>query len=128
MPTIPTSDVTDISHRAKRRYSADEKAELIKQWKSSGLSKAAFCRQEDIRESAFYAWTAPSVMKEQPKSTATQFNPVKLAADNQSVQLFSKASLPHSPLLQIELNNGIRASFPLPSDMDETIKLIKGLV
>ena len=37
-----------ISHKKKLEY--------IQLWKESGLSKAAFCRQMDIRYSSFMAW------------------------------------------------------------------------
>ena len=121
-----TSAETSRNNLTKRHYSAEEKAALIRRWKNSGLSKAAFCRREGIGESVFYAWTAPCKRKESSKSTGTQLNPAKLIA-NQAVPLVAKTAFRNSETLRVELASGIRVLIPLPASTDKIIKLIKGL-
>jgi transposase-like protein len=42
------------------RYSPEQRQEHIARWQSSGLSKAAYCREHDIVYQTFANWTRPA--------------------------------------------------------------------
>lgn len=44
----------------------------IKQWKRSGLSKAAYCQLHCINAGSFYNWSRPSRDEVEPMNTAAQ--------------------------------------------------------
>ena len=126
MTAQATSAAINFNNHSKRHYNAAEQAALIKQWESSGLSKAAFCRREGIRESAFYAWTAPDRTKKCKTPTTTQLSPAKIVKSQLS-QLTPKPAPTNTASIQIELANGIRLRIPLPTTSDSLIKFIKEL-
>lgn len=39
------------------RYSAEEKQQIIEQWRESGMSRPAFCREKKISYYSFLEWT-----------------------------------------------------------------------
>lgn len=47
----------DQPQKSPARYSAEEKQQIIGQWKRSGLSRQAFCRQEQLSYYTLLNWT-----------------------------------------------------------------------
>ena len=47
-----------VQVRERRRWSSSEKLALVERWKRSGVSRAAFCRQEGLCYSNFLVWVA----------------------------------------------------------------------
>jgi hypothetical protein len=44
------------SLKKKRKLTKEERKNYISLWKSSGLSRAAFCREEELSPSPFFSW------------------------------------------------------------------------
>ena len=45
-----------VTRRTKKHYSNEEKKAIVDKFLASGLSKSAFCKQENISASALYRW------------------------------------------------------------------------
>ena len=52
-----TIQPNDQSKKLTRRYSAEQKQQLIEQWKQSGLSRQTFCRQHAVGYYTMLYWT-----------------------------------------------------------------------
>ncbi len=86
------------SDAAKQRWVRDDKKEAfwrskVEEWKSSGLSKRAFCEQSNLSDSSFNAWAreisirdrekvtsanAMALLAEERKETPGQFVPLRI--------------------------------------------------
>ena len=79
-----------------RRYTDLEKQELIQQWRESGKSKAAFCKERSIGYYAFNDWVMRRIRKK--KATSSSFIPLQV-----------KSSLPED-FATLTLKNGSTVS------------------
>lgn len=79
------------------------------EWKSSNLSKAAFCRQHQLTASAFYGWCRRIVKLDNPAENRQTSNQSPMFFP---IQLEEKSHLPNvtSKPLIIEFPNGIKVS------------------
>jgi len=59
-----------------KKFTRDEKRNIILKWKSSGQSKAAFCQSIGLAKSAFYSWCIQ--FKHDLSDGETIFSPVTL--------------------------------------------------
>lgn len=92
--------------RKKRRLTKEEKASYILLWQVSGLSKADFCRQEEIAPSTFITWFSEHKARAQDE-TEDKFVPIVLDAR-------TAINIPEpEKQLKIQLSNGtmIEGSF-----------------
>jgi hypothetical protein len=83
------------------RYSAEDRERLIRQYNSSGQSKAVFCRDRRINLGTFYAW-----LKRQPAATP-DFMEVAIEGDG--------TALPDDCAggrIEVHLPGGVRVCFP----------------
>jgi transposase-like protein len=57
------SEITEVGKVERRRYTAEEKAKWVEQFKQSGNNRAAFCREQGLGYLTFSQWLAkePSV-------------------------------------------------------------------
>lgn len=115
------TDASPTPKPKRKHHSRGEREAIIDQWKSSGLSKAAFCRRENLNVSLFYSWTCPSVAT---SSASVPAKPLLLPAKmTQSQATLSTAGLP----IILQLSNGITLKIPMPPNRSLLIELIKEL-
>lgn len=112
------TEASTIPAQNHKRFSRAERQSIIEQWKSSGLSKAAFCRREKLNVSLFYGWTCPSSTTSAPAKPS--LIPVKIM---QTQAAFNTGGLP----IILQLNNGITLKIPMPTNTLSLVELIKGL-
>lgn len=105
---------TDQNNTIGKRSKIDWE-QIVSHWKVSGLSKAAFCRQENIDLKLFYHWSLK--MAKTKKSLSPKLIPVNIDIDSLNSKQQFQASFP----------NGVKVKFPLPNDVDTLAKLIKEL-
>jgi hypothetical protein len=98
-----------------KQYTSNEREELVSKWLSSGMSKAAFCREHRIDLSRFYNWSCPSSNKRK-KEKAVGFNPVR-----------SSTTSVTSSLMVVQFPNGVQVKLPLSSEIDQVLILLGGL-
>lgn len=74
------------NQKSKSRYSAEEKQAFISQWKRSGLSRQAFCRQHKMSYYSFMNW----MRKDRParKEFSSTFIPLEIKSNNE--QMFAQ--------------------------------------
>lgn len=83
--------------KKKRRLTKEEQKEYVSLWKSSGLSRAAFCRQEKLSPSTFFSWLENAT----PKAEALGcFIPI--VCDLNEVSILPEPEKP----LKIQFSNG----------------------
>jgi len=63
--------------RICKRYTPAERRSLIQRYKKSGLSQAAFCRENNIVATTFTNWVNQAVKK---KSATSEFAEIELSA------------------------------------------------
>jgi transposase-like protein len=96
---------------APRRYTDLEKQELIQQWKESGKSKAAFCKERSIGYYTFNDWVKRRIGKN--KTTSSSF-----------ISLQVKSSLP-SDFATLTLKNGSTVSLHQRVEANYLMTLLK---
>jgi hypothetical protein len=109
-------------------------ANIIRNWQKSGLSQAAFCRQNNLTSSAFYAWhrrfrdgeVEYPFSNEVESESASNFIPVqilpeKLKSTTQTNELSETiiVRLPNSLEIEITLSSGKEQLLPLLKQLAE---------
>lgn len=56
------------NYQPSRRYSAEEKQQLIEEWKQSRLSRQAFCRQNNLNYYTLINWTSKKRSEGKPNN------------------------------------------------------------
>lgn len=62
--------------RVRKNYTPDERRKLVEKHKSSGLTKTAFCRENDITLTTFLSWVKPYYRK---KCESVEFAEVEVS-------------------------------------------------
>ncbi len=65
------------------RYSAEERQQFIEQWKQSGISRQAFCRQNNLSYYSLIYWTKKKRHKN--KFLSSEFIPLKVKPDAERI-------------------------------------------
>lgn len=55
-PSNPSTVTRDITTRSRRRWTAEQKEEVLRRFAASGRSAAQFCREEGLSAVTFSAW------------------------------------------------------------------------
>lgn len=92
-----------------KRYSSDERKDLLKRFRSSGLSCPAFCKRNDIAYSTFYSWLSDD--------GATASNCTARRGDLVEVAALTGANERAS--FVVTLPSGLCVDFPLCSKMEQ---------
>lgn len=98
-----------------KQYARNEREELVAKWRLSGMSKAAFCREQQIEPKRFYSWSCPSSHKHK-KDKPVGFKPVR-----------SPTTSVTSSLMVIQFPNGVSVKLPFSSEIDQLLSLLGGL-
>lgn len=69
--------------KSSARYSAEEKQQIIEQWKQSGLSRRAFCRQQNLSYNSLTHWTRKK--RNRSRSVTSDFVPLKIKPATEQV-------------------------------------------
>jgi len=96
--------------RVVRRYSAEDRARLIREHAASGLTKKAFCEQQDINVGTFMGWRNLPVAKQ----AASPFARVQLATDT-------------SAAVEIMFPNGARVGIRHQGRSEDLVALVRGV-
>ncbi len=96
--------------RVLRRYSAEDRARLIREHAASGLTKKAFCEQQGVNVGTFMGWRNLPVAKRD----ASPFARVELAADT-------------SAAVEIMFPNGARVGIRHQGQREELVALVRGV-
>ena len=97
------------SRRVVRRYNAQDREQLIKDYEDSGQTRQAFCEERGLKLSTFHGW-----FKKERKAPPA-FAEVEVAEANRAP---IEIGLPGGPRLGIYLNG----------DQGELIKLCRGIL
>lgn len=98
-----------------KQYNRAEREALVLKWRSSGLSKAAFCREHAIELKRFYGWSNPG-RAQKKNQKLLGFKPVR-GEDASAV----------SNLIHVQLPNGVQVKLPVCSEVDHVLSLLRGL-
>ena len=103
-----------------RRYNAQDREQLIKEYEASGQTRQAFCEERDLKLGTFHGWfqSSPSATarrSKKEKKMPPAFAEVKVAEANRAP---IEIGLPGGPRLGIYLNG----------DQGELIKLCRGIL
>ncbi len=66
-----------------RRYSPEEKQQIIEQWKKSGLSRQDYCRQNNLSYYSLILWTKKKYNRS--KSVPKEFIPLKIKPCSENI-------------------------------------------
>jgi hypothetical protein len=94
-----------------KRYSAEERVQILELWRNSDLSQVDFCRKNGIPTYLFYSWKLKDNLKK------LKLLPVK---GKESQLLKSSLSI------NIIFPSGISCQFPDDSNIKSIVQLIKG--
>jgi len=94
-----------------RQYKSQQREELLKEYKASGLGRKEFCEQRGIRLTTFYGW----FKKRRKKRTTPAFAQVKVTAPKQAP-------------IEIHLPNGQKLGILLNGKQEELASLIRGVL
>ena len=95
-----------------KEYARNEREELVAKWRLSGMSKAAFCREQKIELKRFYSWSCPSSNKPK-KDKSVGFKPVRPCTSSAA-----------SSLMVIQFPNGVSVKLPFSSEIDQLLSLL----
>lgn len=96
--------------RVIRRYSAEDRARLIRDHAASGLTKKAFCEEHGINVGTFMGWrNLPEA-----KQSASPFAQVEVAADT-------------SAAVEIMFPNGARVGIRHQGQREDLVALVRGV-
>lgn len=70
---------------ARRRYTEQEKARLVRECEHRGIAASAFCRQRGIPYQSFLKWRAHRRARRLPRKSAGEFLEFEVAAPTQCV-------------------------------------------
>lgn len=82
----------------RRRYWRD----VVARQRRSGLTVAAFCRQQEVSQAAFYGWRRRLSGERSGRSTAVSFVPLPL----------EQAGPPRAAEFSLQLPNGVQVTVP----------------
>jgi hypothetical protein len=69
----------------RRRYSREQKNDLVAMWRQSGMSMALFCREKQLAYFTFTRWVYNRLGDESVPQVTAKFLPVKVApVDNRA--------------------------------------------
>ncbi len=71
------------SQSNRKRYSPEEKQQIIDQWKQSGLSRQAFSRQNNLSYYSLIFWTKKKRNRNKPVSN--EFIPLKIKSGSENI-------------------------------------------
>ncbi len=69
--------------KPRGRYSPEEKQQIIEQWKQSGLSRQAYCRQNNLSYYSLIFWTKKKRNRNKPVSN--EFIPFKIKSGSENI-------------------------------------------
>ena len=123
---------TGIKQSQSTSSYAEEKQALIKKWQDSQLSKAEFCRRENIKESQFYNWTRPERMGQaKPVQNKNVLLPARVVPQGKTTGRSNApsraADVTGTKQIMITLVSGVKITLPLPSNLQEIASLVKEL-
>ena len=98
-----------LQRRRVKRYSAEERAELIKAYEDSGEIQQAFCDQRGLNVGTFKGWLSRRAESQETKFTKMEI-PIGSAAP-----------------IEIILGNGIRVGIRHQGSPEELVALIRGV-
>ena len=96
--------------RVLTRYSAEDRARLIKEQAQSGLTKTAFCKRRGINLGTFHGWST----KRRPEGRKPAFAEVQLSAGTEAA-------------VEVLLANGARVGIRHHGKRDDLVALIRGV-
>ena len=100
---------TEESRRVLKRYSAQERGQLIEAYEASGKTRQAFCEERGLKLATFHGWLKKDV---------------KSAPGFTEVEITTKGSAP----IEIGLPGGARVGVYLNGDQSELIRLCRGIL
>jgi hypothetical protein len=105
---------TQLKKQGKRKWTKEEKQSHYKQWKVSGLSQTAYCKQKGLSIKTFGHWVQIKE-KEQPNnfSLVGITNPVNI----KKLEAF----------VEIKWSNGIECRFPEGIGWERIMEVIRGV-
>jgi len=102
-------DTVEQGRRVLRRRNAQEREQLVEEFKASGMSQAAFCEERGILLATFKSW----FYKREPASEA-HFAEVTV-------------TMPDAGPVEVVFPSGVRANIRQAGSRAELIGLIRGL-
>jgi hypothetical protein len=88
------------------RLSWEEKAELCKRWKESGIERGEFCKQRGLALATFYGW-CNQMWPRSNKKDHSQLTPVRIVNHTNEThemgQLVLELSLPNQAMARLKL-------------------------
>ncbi len=93
---------------------------LILEWKESGLSQTAFCRQRNLKYANFVHWRRRFKSREQELVSAPALLPIRLRATGD-------VSSKQPSIIQITLGNGKRIDLPIDVSPEQLRAVISSL-
>lgn len=101
--------------RVLKRYSAEDRERLIKEYEASGQKRREFCEQQGINLTTFHGWFRPKSVARREK--------------NQRENPFVEMKVPVSPgaPIEIQLGNGTRVGIHLHGTQEDMVALIRGI-
>jgi hypothetical protein len=100
-------EATKFTKHRLCRYTQEQIAGYVKQWKESGLSKKAFCLSSNINYYTFGGWTVPKKKKKKIPTSGSGFIPVKV----KEVTAFPFAEVHYANGSRIVLREAVGAKF-----------------
>jgi hypothetical protein len=104
-----TEQPTEEGRRVKKRYSAEDREKLIKEFEESGLTRQAFCEGRGLKLTTFHGWF--KMRSKEPTGFA-------------EVEVTEAEKAP----IEIGLSGGLRLGIYLNGDQAELIKLCRGIL
>lgn len=101
-------------------------AEHVRRWRSSGLTRAAYCAEHGVKAAtlSYWAWRLDKVQRAvaAPAPMASAFVPVQVAAGTVPIQA---ATVPM--LVEVSYSGGLRLGLPAGIDVVWAAALVKAL-
>lgn len=94
---------------------------IIADWRSSGLSVAAFCRSRDLNKSGFYRWR--NILDQLHHSAA----PPQPQAETKSSPSFVPLRVIPDCVVEVVLPSGLQLRVPLSADAQQLARLVLAL-
>jgi len=74
-----------LPSKPRGSYSPEEKKQIIEQWKQSGLSRPAYCRQNNLSYHSLIHWTRDKRVRK--KDTTSEFIPLNMPTGSENIRL-----------------------------------------
>jgi hypothetical protein len=86
----------------RRKLSWEEKFELCKRWKISGLNKSGFCKQQEIPLPTFCEWCNRAWPKKE-KQIPAKLTPVRMINQEKEARVVVELLLPNQAIAKVSL-------------------------